>query len=329
MHAPGEAVAAGSARSAAAAAAAGGAKGAAGLVGAASGPPVDYINASAVVASSQGDIPWAYIACQGPLKHTRDAFWQMAVEQRCSAVVMLTNTVERGVAKCAAYFAPAPRTAKAFGRFTVCTLAAEQPLPDLERRTLAVKDCQGQLGSGAPPLKRPLEQPGSSGGDTDAAEVAEAAAAAAVVAQRARHTTTLNHYHYTAWPDHGVPPSAEPLLALCQDLRDAGAHAAPVLVHCSAGIGRSGVFCVLDVITRRLLHLLHAPAADGAGREAAAAAGAAAVDVGALVADLRRQRLGMVQTREQYVFCHTALLHFLRQLAAERHPHPPPQHDAQ
>lgn len=86
------------------------------------------------------------------------------------------------------------------------------------------------------------------------------------------------------------------------------------------------MFCVLDIATRRLLRLLEG---GRAGSCDAAAAGAEAVDVAALVADLRRQRLGMVQTRDQYVFCHTALLHFVRQLAAERLAaleHPPQQH---
>ncbi|PSC69772.1 Meiotically up-regulated 66 [Micractinium conductrix] len=269
-------------------------------------------------AGAPGDVPaWAYIASQGPLRHTRDAFWQVAVEQRCSTVVMLTNTVERGVPKCAAYFADAPRTAKALGRYTVSTLSCKQVLPDLELRQLAVKDTT--QGGSTGQLKRSL--------DGMSAPSAEAPAAPA---HRSRAAATLQHYHYTAWPDHGVPTSPEPLLRLCGELRRSGAHGAPIVVHCSAGIGRSGVFCVLDIITRRLLHLLDGhPAASGAagaaGQEVAAAAAAAAavaVDVAALVADLRRQRGGMVQTREQYVFCHTALLHFVRQLAAARQPEP-------
>lgn len=75
-----------------------------------------------------------------------------------------------------------------------------QLLPDLQRRSLVVKD-------GAPPPGRP-----------------------------AKHA--LQHYHHTAWPDHGVPPSPEPLLRLCAELRAGGAHAAPILVHCSGAGGR-------------------------------------------------------------------------------------------
>ncbi|KAL4443249.1 hypothetical protein ABPG75_010986 [Micractinium tetrahymenae] len=248
---------------------------------------VDYINASPLQLSAEEDVPWAYIASQGPLRHTRDAFWQMAVEQRCSAVIMLTNTVERGVQKCAAYFASAPRSAKAFGRFTVSTLSLEQLLPDLERRSLAVKDTQGQ-GSG--PLKRTLdgephqqlqqELPGPSQGSSGSSGGGGQAGSAS-----RQRSTTIQHYHYTAWPDHGVPPSPEPLLHLCAELRAAGAHAAPILVHCSAGIGRSGVFCVLDITTRRLLHLLESERAGSA--EQVAAAAAKAVDISGLVADLR------------------------------------------
>ncbi|KAI7840631.1 hypothetical protein COHA_005653 [Chlorella ohadii] len=292
----------------------------------------DYVNASPLYSCDDGsggcfgDERWAYIASQGPLKHTRDAFWRMAAEQGCGAVVMLTNTiergmtkcapyfavapytylrcgtplsisfrpahphpaVERGMTKCAPYFAEAPRTAKSLGRFTVQTAEVEELLPDLHRRTLVLKDTQQ-------PAVQPLApQQGQQGQQ----------------AQQAGRMR-LTHYHYSAWPDHGVPSSPQPLLRLCEELRAAGHHAGPVLVHCSAGIGRSGVFCVLDIVTRRLLGLLGAHDA---------AAGAAAVDLAALVAHLRRQRLGMVQTRDQYLFCHTALLAFVRQLAQQ------PQH---
>ncbi|KAL4419642.1 hypothetical protein ABPG77_008583 [Micractinium sp. CCAP 211/92] len=274
----------------------------------------DYVNASPLQPSTDGDVPWAYIASQGPLKHTRDTFWQMAVEQRCSAIVMLTNTVERGMQKCAAYFAAPPRTAKAFGRYTVSTLSVEQLLPHLERRSLAVKDTHGQCSS---PLKRPLDgaPPHQQQQQSSAGQGSGGGSGGGGGPGPQPRTMTVQHYHYTAWPDHGVPSSAEPLLRLCAELHASGAHASPILVHCSAGIGRSGVFCVLDIATRRLLHLLEG---EGAGSSDAAAAGAEAVDVATLVADLRRQRLGMVQTRDQYVFCHTALLHFVRHLAAER-----------
>ncbi|KAI3426853.1 hypothetical protein D9Q98_006799 [Chlorella vulgaris] len=250
----------------------------------------DYINASPLQRRSEEDIEWRYIAAQGPLRDTREAFWQMVVEGGASAVVMLTNLVERGVHKCSRYFPEAPRTSKYLGRYLVSTRSLEQLSPVLIRRSVSVKDAGPLLAA-----RRHAQQ----------AQQAQPAAAPSF---------TVQHFHYSAWPDHGVPTSPEPLLALCAELRRRGAHASPIVVHCSAGIGRSGVFCVLDVITRRLLGLQGCQDA---------ARGAAAVDVAALVADLRHQRLGMVQTREQYQFCHMALLHFIRRLLEQPAPAAP------
>lgn len=57
------------------------------------------------------------------------------------------------------------------------------------------------------------------------------------------------HFHYTDWPDFGVPKTPTPFLRFLRDIRCSGAldpaHG-PVVVHCSAGIGRSGTFCLID-----------------------------------------------------------------------------------
>lgn len=232
----------------------------------------DYINASHLTLpsslESHGMPARNYIAAQGPLDHTRESFWQTVLEQRCTAIVMLTNCVERSIRKCAQYFPTQPGTKKRFGRFIVKTLELEEIAPKLYLRRLLL--CNEK--------EREQKLP-------------------------------IDHYHYTAWPDHGVPSSPLPLLKACAHLQRSGAHAGPILVHCSAGIGRSGVFCVLDAVTRRLRQLDFQDVQ----------AGEQAVSVLPLVRAFRQQRMGMVQTREQYVFCHTALLHFVRQLDAEQH----------
>jgi hypothetical protein len=87
-----------------------------------------------------------------------------------------------------------------------------QLLPDLTRRSLVVKHGQQQLQQ-----QQQQERRASEGSPQK---------------QRARWQG-VQHYHYTAWPDHGVPDSPAPLLRLCAELRAAGAHAAPILVHCS------------------------------------------------------------------------------------------------
>jgi protein tyrosine phosphatase len=114
---------------------------------------------------------------------------------------------------------------------------------------------------------------------------------------RACHTVT--HYQYISWPDFGVPSSPLPLLQLSRRL---DAHrrplGGPIVVHCKAGIGRSGTFCALDIASHRLRRLRQGKAAVE-GRAALEL-----LDLRALVLSLRQQRQGMVQTREQYRLVH-------------------------
>jgi tyrosine-protein phosphatase non-receptor type 9 len=179
---------------------------------------------------------------------------------------------------------------------------------------------------------------------------ATASAGGAGPSKPRRQKLWLNHYHYTAWPDFGVPTDSGPIRTLSHALdgcRRAGAH---IVVHCSAGIGRTGTFCTIDILLQRLDRLRHQlpssyPPADGgagatpadapaaapaAGQAAAAAAagvgggGAAGLratlkdllNVPAVVHGLRKQRMGMVQTGEQYTLCYAAVVDELLQLRA-------------
>ncbi|XP_059729180.1 receptor-type tyrosine-protein phosphatase kappa-like isoform X4 [Haemorhous mexicanus] len=101
----------------------------------------------------------------------------------------------------------------------------------------------------------------------------------------------VEQFHYLLWPDHGVPRNPSQLLGLVEvvNKRVLEAPAGPVLVHCSAGIGRTGTFIALDF-------LLKMGKAEGK------------VDVFHCVQQLREQRVSMVQTKEQYSFLYEALL---------------------
>ncbi|NXD31742.1 PTPRK phosphatase, partial [Spelaeornis formosus] len=101
----------------------------------------------------------------------------------------------------------------------------------------------------------------------------------------------VEQFHYLLWPDHGVPRNPSQLLFLVEvvNKRMLEAPAGPVLVHCSAGIGRTGTFIALDF-------LLKMGKAEGK------------VDVFHCVQQLREQRVSMVQTKEQYSFLYEALL---------------------
>lgn len=66
---------------------------------------------------------------------------------------------------------------------------------------------------------------------------------------KTQETREILHFHYTTWPDFGVPESPESFLNFLFKVRESGCLSlehGPVVVHCSAGIGRSGTFCLVD-----------------------------------------------------------------------------------
>ncbi|GBG74211.1 hypothetical protein CBR_g17924, partial [Chara braunii] len=100
----------------------------------------------------------------------------------------------------------------------------------------------------------------------------------------------VEHYHYLDWPDHGVPMTTRPIRDLMRHLRLSQISGGPFLVHCSAGIGRTGAYCTIDLTIRRILK-----------------GNLAAINVRETVKNLRKQRAGMVQSKEQYFFCFMAI----------------------
>ncbi|XP_043303488.1 receptor-type tyrosine-protein phosphatase R isoform X1 [Cervus canadensis] len=122
-----------------------------------------------------------------------------------------------------------------------------------------------------------------------------------LVLKQGSHTQRVKHYWYTSWPDHKTPDSAQPLLQLMLDVEEdrlASAGRGPVVVHCSAGIGRTGCFIATSIGCRQL-------------REEGV------VDALSIVCQLRMDRGGMVQTSEQYEFVHHALCLYESRLSAE------------
>ncbi|XP_051567766.1 receptor-type tyrosine-protein phosphatase T-like isoform X3 [Myxocyprinus asiaticus] len=100
----------------------------------------------------------------------------------------------------------------------------------------------------------------------------------------------IRQFHFTSWPDHGVPCYATGLLGFIRQVKflnppDAG----PIVVHCSAGAGRTGCFIAVDI-------MLDMAESEGV------------VDIFNCIRELRSQRVNMVQTEEQYVFVHDAIL---------------------
>ncbi|XP_061182306.1 receptor-type tyrosine-protein phosphatase kappa-like, partial [Saccostrea echinata] len=103
----------------------------------------------------------------------------------------------------------------------------------------------------------------------------------------------IRHFHFTAWPDKGVPIYASSLVHFHSKVRNTTAQGkGPLVVHCSAGIGRTGTFIALDFLIQE-------------------AKESGFIDVFRCVETLRRQRVNMVQTLEQYIFLHDALVEAL------------------
>ncbi|XP_069702214.1 tyrosine-protein phosphatase Lar isoform X7 [Periplaneta americana] len=100
----------------------------------------------------------------------------------------------------------------------------------------------------------------------------------------------IKQFQFTAWPDHGVPDHPAPFLQFLRRVRNMNpSDAGPMVVHCSAGVGRTGCFIVIDSMLERMRH-------------------EKMIDIYGHVTCLRAQRNYMVQTEDQYIFIHDALL---------------------
>ncbi|XP_015667280.1 receptor-type tyrosine-protein phosphatase beta [Protobothrops mucrosquamatus] len=194
-----------------------------------------------------------YIATQGPLPGTKDDFWKMAWEQNVHNVVMVTQCVEKGRVKCDHYW-PFDQDSLYYGDLIVQMLS-ESVLPEWTIREFKISS-EEQLDS----------------------------------------SRLIRQFHYTVWPDHGVPETTQSLIQFVRTVRDyinRTPQAGPTIVHCSAGVGRTGTFIALD----RLLQQLDSKDS---------------VDIYGAVYDLRLHRVHMVQTECQYVYLHQCVRDVLR-----------------
>ena len=209
----------------------------------------------------------AYIASQGPLPHTVNDWWRLVVEKEVQVIVMACNEQEAGKHKCECYWSE-DETARQFGMYSVTLLKSREICPDFLVRTMRLEWGEGESGE----------------------------------------SRTVCQFHYSAWPDHGIPTQVKPLLEMVRLVRDCQAsETLPVLVHCSAGCGRTGSICVIDYVWGLLR----------TGRLAAS------FSLYNLVREMRRQRIAMVQTVDQYMLCHRAVRElFLEQLRViDSHPY--------
>ncbi|KAG1943333.1 receptor-type tyrosine-protein phosphatase alpha [Pimephales promelas] len=194
-----------------------------------------------------------FIAAQGPKEETVNDFWRMIWEQNTATIVMVTNLKERKECKCAQYWPD--QGCWTYGNIRV-SVEDMMILVDYTIR----KFCIQQVGdvSGKKPQR------------------------------------LVTQFHFTSWPDFGVPFTPIGMLKFLKKVKNCNPqYAGPIVVHCSAGVGRTGTFIVIDAMLDMM----------GAERK---------VDVFGFVTRIRAQRCQMVQTDMQYVFIFQALLeHYL------------------
>ncbi|KAF5405732.1 hypothetical protein PHET_00746 [Paragonimus heterotremus] len=264
----------------------------------------DYINANYIDGYQR---PKAYIATQGPLPETFYDFWRMVWEQNSYVIVMMTKLEERSRVKCDQYWPS--RGTETFSDVYVtqlkeCTLptytvtineTAEFAYYTLRTFTLRRHNADGHLATDC------TTQDGQQEHGSD--------------------TREIKHFQFTAWPDYGTPDHPQPLILFIRRVTQMRAHIlhqlqqerlangeslgtrglysgsepsklnnpnlageiGPTIVHCSAGVGRTGAFIVIDSQLERLRH-------------------EKSVDIFGSVGRMRAQRNFMVQTEQQYTF---------------------------
>ncbi|XP_049611042.1 tyrosine-protein phosphatase non-receptor type 1 [Syngnathus scovelli] len=196
----------------------------------------------------------SYILTQGPLPNTCGHFWEMVWEQQSCGVVMLNRVIEKGSVKCAQYW------------------------PHREERDALFEDTNFKLTFVSEDIKsyytvRHLELENLS----------------------TLETREILHFHYTTWPDFGVPESPASFLNFLFKVRESGcmnSDRGPVVVHCSAGIGRSGTFCLVDTCLL-LMSIRKDPSS---------------VRIRDVLLEMRRHRMGLIQTADQLRFSYLAVI---------------------
>ncbi|XP_055449032.1 tyrosine-protein phosphatase non-receptor type 21 [Psammomys obesus] len=220
-----------------------------------------YINASHIKVSVSG-IEWDYIATQGPLQNTCQDFWQMVWEQGIAIIAMVTAEEEGGREKSFRYW---PRLGSrhntvTYGRFKITT------------RFRTDSGCYATTGLKMKHLLTGQER-------------------------------TVWHLQYTDWPEHGCPEDLKGFLSYLEEIQSVRRHTnstseprspnPPLLVHCSAGVGRTGVVILSEIMIACLQHN-------------------EVLDIPRVLDMLRQQRMMLVQTLSQYTFVYRVLIQFLK-----------------
>ncbi|XP_044282240.1 tyrosine-protein phosphatase non-receptor type 2 isoform X2 [Varanus komodoensis] len=195
-----------------------------------------------------------YILTQGPLPNTCCHFWLMVWQQKTKAVVMLNRIVEKDSVKCAQYWPTKEEEQMVYEETGFCV-------------RLKSEDVKSYY------TVRQLQLENITTGES----------------------RVIFHFHYTTWPDFGVPESPASFLNFLFKVRESGSLSlehGPAVIHCSAGIGRSGTFSLVDTCLV-LMEKRKYPFS---------------VDIKQVLLNMRKYRMGLIQTPDQLRFSYMAVI---------------------
>ncbi|XP_047519248.1 tyrosine-protein phosphatase 69D isoform X3 [Pieris napi] len=241
----------------------------------------DYINANYVMGYKERK---KFICAQGPTETTVNDFWRMIWEHGLELIVMLTNLEEYSKVKCSKYWPDEVRGSRAFGNITVHHVS-EKRYSDYIVRELRIS--KQALNSDGQPV---VENNGNAkrNGDCGMGELS-----APTSPQTKSESRLVRQYHFLMWKDFAAPEHPHSILKFIKRVNEAWSVAVSreVVVHCSAGVGRTGTLVALDCLLEQLRDTN-------------------CVSVFNCVAELRAQRNFLVQSLKQYVFVYRALVEY-------------------
>lgn len=229
----------------------------------------DYINANFIDGAIENSKK-RFIATQGPLTNSIEDFWHMIWDEDVKVIVMLVNLKDsNGTERCAKYW---PN----YIRDTIYTF------DDLLKITL---DLEEKLNANI--IKREFT----------------------IIHGKSKETKKVTQIHFLSWPDRGVLDSCDAFMELSKSVDltdftkdvDDNDHHNPIVVHCSAGVGRTGVYIVIHNVLQKLI--------DDVKKSSTSKENEITIDVPSILLQLREQRSHCVQTLEQYIFCYKTIYH--------------------
>ncbi|RFU76802.1 tyrosine phosphatase [Trichoderma arundinaceum] len=241
----------------------------------------DYINASHLTASRSNK---RYIASQGPLPDTFEDFWSVIWEQDVRVIVMLTAESEGGQLKCHTYWKDreyGPIQLKQLSEKKASLDLDKHRSNTTTQNTMSSSEASRKRANTTTTLETAAGNPPPLQGQSEPTFVTIRKFALTHSARPFEPIREITHLHFSSWPDFGTPAQPSHLLALVElanvmqraalpvetasivgsskiandiaaitwyDEPEADAASRPMLVHCSAGCGRTGAFCTVDSV---------------------------------------------------------------------------------